>query len=370
MTIYNPIDYGACGDGVTDDAPAFALMTAEMPEYAQVFIPAGRYALSTSWNLQNKTVGIFGGGAKVSVLFFTEETDGIVYSSDDMSRCLTVKDLSIVTTTFASGTCGLSAEFPENVGSSWKNCTVRDVVIDAAASIESYDSGNSSQNVARWKTGARFTNVAGLTVDNVHVRGKYSAKDSIGIIVDGWTVDMKITNCIFQFHDLALFKQSALEGFNISGCIGLACDEFIRLWNGPTHTTGAPTGVWGHISNCHSGNSRRSLDIRGYPQTFIRDCLFYQDGNNPAFIHIYSDRSDCLKIQGCHLQGNDKTAGWNVYLTNCASPNISNNFFWGRCFSVQIASGSNPIITGNHRNGSIDASGATGVITNASNTPV
>lgn len=366
MTFYNPDDYGACGDGVTDDALAFAAMTTCMPCHAKVIIPARRYRLGAPWDIQNKTIGIFGAGAKASTLVFTEATNGIVYSSDDMSRCLTIKDLSIVTTQCATANCGLSVSFPTNQGSAWKNCTIRDVVVDAAADLQSYDVGNSSQNVARWKTGMKFTNVAGLTVDNVHVRGKYSSKDSIGVIVDGWTVDMKITNCIFQFHDVALFKQSALEGFNISGCIGLSCNEFIRLWNGPSHTTGQPGGVWGYIANCHSGNTRRGIDIRGYPQTLIRDCKLYQDGTDPNFQHIYSDRSDCLSIQGCHLQGNDKNNGWNIYLTNCVAPNIANNFLWGRYFAAQIG-GSNLIIMGNHRNGVIDTAGVTGSIINANN---
>lgn len=365
----NPLYFGAMGDGICDDSDALDTMTSFIPACgAEIHIPAGRYRLSRPWPVSNKNVKISGEGVKSSVLFFTEETDGIVYSSDDMSRCLTIKDLSIVTTKAAAANIGLSVSFPDNQGSSWKNCTIRDVVIDSAASIESYDIGNSSQNVARWKTGAKFHNVAGLTIDNVHVRGRYSTKDSIGIVLDGWTVDLKITNTMLQFHDIALFKQSALEGFNISGVIGLACDEFIRLWNGASHTTGAPTGVWGYIGNCHaSGLTRKGIDIRGYPQTFIRDCNLYQDGTDPNFIHIYADRADGLKIQGNHLQGNDKTGGWNIYLTNCASSNIANNFLWGRCFSVQIGSGSNPIIIGNHRNGQIDTAGATGAVVNANN---
>lgn len=364
--ILNPVDFGAVEGGLVDCADAFnAMSLALSPDFGHVYIPPGKWKLDTPWYLADKTVGIFGSGSKSSVLFFTGEGDGVVYSSSDISRSITMKDFSVVTTRGGNET-GIYVSFPYNPGSSWKNCTIKDVVVDATSSIPNYYIGNTSQNVARWKTGIWLDNVAGLNIDNVNVRGRYSTKDSVGIALYGMTVDFKITNSILQFHDVAITKNSALEGFNISGVIGLACNEFVRLWNNLSHNPSNPGGVWGYITNCHSGNSRRSVDIKGYPQVFITNNLFYQDGSDPNFTHIYVDDSDCIKILGNHLQGNDVNNGWNIQIRNTLAANISNNFLWGRYFATEFhSSNQSPIMVNNHRQGIVsNASAGTSVIGN------
>ncbi|WP_414815942.1 glycosyl hydrolase family 28-related protein [Rhizobium sp. IY2] len=352
--------FGAVGDGVTDDQAAFNAIPSVLPANGgEIYIPAGRYVLGAAWSIASKSVSIRGAGVKVAMLFFAGSTNGITYTANDLARMITVENLSIVTLTNAS-TIGLSISFPSNAGSSWKNCTIRDVVLDSTSTIAAYENTNNSQNAARWFKGIVANNVAGLTIDNVHVRGRAATKDSRGIEVTGWTVDMKITNCILQFHDVALFKKDALEGFNISGVVGLSCKEFVRIWNAETHVPANPSGTWGYITNCHSGCSVRVLDIRNYAQTFITNNLFYQDGASTTFSHIFASVCDGLKIIGNHLAGVNVANGWNIQLAGCYAAIVSNNFLFGRFFGVELDSScTKPVVTGNQSQGSI-ANGATG----------
>jgi len=362
--------FGAKGDASSDDQAAFNAINTLLPVTGgEIYIPAGCYSLSQSWQLSNKPVTIRGAGVKITMLFFTGTTDGIVYSGSDLSQTLTIEGFSVISLSNGT-TTGLNVSFPVNLGSSWKNCTIRDMIFDGSSSIAAYQSTNVSQGAARWGIGISCNNVAGLTIDNVHVRGRYSTKDSVGIYLTGWTVDLRLVNCILQFHNVAVFKVGELEGFNIDHCTGLSCNVFIRLWNSNPPVAGAAGGVSGFISNCHSGNTIRGIDIWRFPQTFITNCLLYQDATSPAntqFAHIFASSSDSLKIIGNHMQGSDGSHGWNVQLAGCYAPVISSNFCWGTYFSVSVDSASvSPIITGNHMQGRV-SNGASGTAAIANN---
>lgn len=47
--VYNVKNYGAVGDGTTNDQPAFAAAHAAAPEGAAIYIPCGNYKMSTTW---------------------------------------------------------------------------------------------------------------------------------------------------------------------------------------------------------------------------------------------------------------------------------------------------------------------------------
>ncbi len=64
-------DYGAVGDGVTDDSQAFLDALAEV-ESGAIFIPAGRYRLTRVLRLTRSNVVLRGAGRDQTVLFFPE----------------------------------------------------------------------------------------------------------------------------------------------------------------------------------------------------------------------------------------------------------------------------------------------------------
>lgn len=351
-------DYGATGNGVTDDLAAFNAAVSALPANGgELYIPPGTYFLSGPVGIANKSVRVRGAGTKVAMLFFAAGQHGILYQTNDLSHNFTISDLSLVTLSPTQLVLGLSITFPDNQGSSWKNATVRDIVLDGSSDVASYLSGNGSQNAARWIAGIWATNVAGLTIDNAFVRGRFGTKDSVGIRLEGWTVDFKITNCVLSFHQTAIVKVGPAEGFNISGVIGLACETFVRVWANDSGTVGSG-GVWSYIGNCHSGNSYRGIDIRDCPQTFITNCLLYQDGTYNDFVHIHLERCSTSKIIGNHLQGNDVNFGYNIHLIGSIWCTVQANFMWQRYFALQADSASSgAIVMGNHYDGVIALEG-------------
>ena len=50
----NVFDYGAVGDGTTDDLAAFDAAVADLQPWGTLFIPQGEYALSDTWVIENK----------------------------------------------------------------------------------------------------------------------------------------------------------------------------------------------------------------------------------------------------------------------------------------------------------------------------
>ena len=51
IMVYNVRDFGALGDGVTDDQPAFAAAVAAMPTPygGMIHVPPGTYLLNSDW---------------------------------------------------------------------------------------------------------------------------------------------------------------------------------------------------------------------------------------------------------------------------------------------------------------------------------
>lgn len=81
-------DFGAVGDGVTDDTAAFqaAFDVLEAGGYHDLYIPAGRYILSarlTCTNTAASKVTLRGDGSEVTVLDWDSATSGLYFLSND-----------------------------------------------------------------------------------------------------------------------------------------------------------------------------------------------------------------------------------------------------------------------------------------------
>lgn len=64
------LDYGAVGDGVTDDTAAFVRAVETMPE-GVLYIPAGRYRIKGFINI-TRAVSLRGAGSDLTTLWFSE----------------------------------------------------------------------------------------------------------------------------------------------------------------------------------------------------------------------------------------------------------------------------------------------------------
>jgi hypothetical protein len=94
-------EFGAVGDGVTDDSAAFqtALNSGKM-----VLVPSGVYRLASSLSVSGKSVCFIGAGFNNTTLIFDGTTQGMSITVDIPSRSVRIENMSILTSTPLSAT--------------------------------------------------------------------------------------------------------------------------------------------------------------------------------------------------------------------------------------------------------------------------
>lgn len=98
--VINVKDYGAVGDGSTDDTSAVGDAFGAVPTTGgTIYFPAGTYKLSTSLSVADRPIAIVGEGIGVSILQWTAAatTEGISISQDLPTYFTAVRDLSLKT---------------------------------------------------------------------------------------------------------------------------------------------------------------------------------------------------------------------------------------------------------------------------------
>lgn len=345
--VVNVKNFGAKGDGVTNDAPAFARAVAAIPASGgTLMVPSGQYLLSSAGlAISSKPVHVVGGGVKATTIFCAYDGDGISYSTGDASDYFGLSHLSVVCLGTRTSRTGLKVTFPTNVGSTWKNCTINNVVFDTAGSVSGYQSGvNENSMLSRWGTFCRFTNVAGLVVDDVHVRGQWNSKDTKGIHLDGWTVDCYMHAVHAHFHDIGILKTGVLEGITITRACAIQNNRFAVIQNEyPTHSTWG--GVYLNISKSHAASRDCNIDINGHPQCVIEGNLLYR-GDGSDFRHIVLADCNQSTVTGNILNIGDNSDGVGVLISSSFCT-VTGNTVWGVYSPVRIASGMFNVVTGN-----------------------
>lgn len=364
--IYNVKAYGAKGDGVVDDYQAFAKATEAIPASGGVlFIPPGVYYISQRLSIQSKNLVIEGAGNKVSVLFFASGIGGIYYKSTDMSYCVTVRNLDIITLGIGTaGLNGLEIEFPSNQGSTWRNAIIENLIVQGSGSVADYYNNNGNLEPGYWTNGILCRNVAGLIINKVHMRGKFNGRVGVGIRLEGFTVDPKITDCFIDFMTPAIQKVGTLEGLHIENIVSIACGRLITIQNEtPTHLTRG--GVYGVIKGCHSGTTLGAISIQGYPQCFVSDNLLYYDGADANFQAIYLKDCGGSIVTNNHITAGGGADGWGILVDDTQSVNIIGNIINGVYFPIELkASAIQCIVTGNHLSKDVNNSGTDNLIVN------
>ena len=335
-------DYGAKGDGVTDDTVAIqAAFTYASGKQIGIYVPGGRYLVTSPLTLNvtgSASNAIWGDGNGVSVIMLNTGGNGINinYSGNwwllDVppgSTACAFRNLTFTTTDlFLAGSKCLAFE-----GVSVEGRPTRQTIIE---NIE-FQGFNNFQS--GWATQLWLHDVGDFIITACHfVMGQATQGDGItwsGTAQANSPTEVRITACSFIYGDRGVY----LTGIGTEG-IYIVNTDWVGTNYGIYVDVAAESGV--HLSNGHMNCYKRCVYLNGMIGGTISGILFYQ--NVPAgsatekFVAVEMlGNSSEFTIIGNQFVGSGATAFADcaIYLgsqaatqfTNYISGNIFSNWF-------------------------------------------
>ncbi len=260
-------DYGAVGDGSTNDATAFA--NALATEKA-IHVPAGTYVIGSTLDIDDKNVTMIGEGERLSILKFTGGTDGLNWTSSDDSHSLILEKLQFQASATMSGS-PVDANFGVTSGSIRSGVSLENIVAAPTGS-------------GAWTEGFRFNNCRNSNIIECIFNGVL-ATSTYGYKFTGQCLDVKAERC--QANDInagsgqAFIVEGTSEGIQILSAL------VINVKIGVDHDT---TSFEPYLSviGSHFNTRQFGVRIKKGMQCIISNCLFYADTENAAACENYT----------------------------------------------------------------------------------
>ena len=273
-------DFGATGDGSTNDATAFnnALATEK-----GIYIPAGTYRIDSTLTVTNKNVTIIGAGERLSILKFMGQGDnghGLEWletnASPDAGGTGPVHSLILEKVQLQAGITMTGS--PVNA-----KCTATSGSIRPAVSIENVVACASSGSTG-WTQGFNFESCRNSNIIECIFNGT-SSISNYGYKFLGRCLDFKAERC--QANDIntgtgaAFIVEGTCEGIQISGAL------VINTKIGVDHTTPNMEPYLSVIGS-HFNTRQFGVRISKSEQSIISNNLFYADTENPSACEDYT----------------------------------------------------------------------------------
>lgn len=295
----NVLDYGATGDGVTDDTTGFqAALTAAAAAGVELVVPAGRYILSNQLTASSAdTIKIVGSGSGLTELVWTDVATsggGLALTYTNKLYPTNVSGLTLLTQSgFASGDIALKIIGPNTPSITNLGPQVSDIIIrgDAPASDT-------------WDIGMEFYDCWYIVAEQFTIKGLDDATApfdaTVGVKLSGCQVTFMSNFNIFHVETGIIEASGSAdhgEGFTFQHFEIVGVNNGIVLTNGAADP-GTNIGP-GHINAYALG-----IELDDQHQTAIHDMLIYKTQ---------------LSV----------TAFVGISMLTCASCNIHNNFILG-----------------------------------------
>jgi hypothetical protein len=334
-------DYGAVGDGVTDDTTAIqAAFTYASGKQIGIYVPGGRYLVTSALTLNvtgSTSNAIWGDGNGVSVIMLNTGGNGINinYSGNwwllDVppgSTACAFRDLTFTTTDlFVAGSKCLAFEGVSVEGRPARQTIIQNVEFQG---FNNFQSG--------WATQLWLHDVGDFIITCCHfVMGQATQGDGItwsGTAQANSPTEVRITACSFIYGDRGIY----LTGIGTEG-IYIVNTDWVGTNYGIYVDVAAESGV--HLSNGHMNCYKRCVYLNGMIGGTISGVLFYQNvptTKTEKFVAIeLLGNSSEFTIIGNQFAGSGVTtyADCAIYLganaaiefTNYISGNIFENWF-------------------------------------------
>ena len=221
---FNAKNYGAKGDGVTDDTSAIERwLTAASSIGGTAYAPSGNYILSSSLiqTIAGVSVNIRGDGPGNTKFTFTGATNGVMITLSRTSGAwgaVRISDITIVRnpTSPAQANTGLSIVADPTAGIQYfGNTGISDVNLDI-------------NGTAAWLTGVRLQSLVNCELRNVRITGPVPAAAgsdaaiSVGGTASMFSSSVMITDCILEGYSNGLSVGNYVQGVLVENSTILA----------------------------------------------------------------------------------------------------------------------------------------------------
>lgn len=274
-------DFGAVGDGTTDDSTAFQNA---FNASGYVKIPAGEYKLNSTITISNKAIFISGSGVQNTILKFAASTNGFSISQNSGALPVNVRDLTISTLNNPSSQSANAMSITWPTG--WAD---RFSLKSLMQSVEfrGYDLAANG-----WTNGVSITQGLNVLFEYCSFIGKDSglpasstqATTTVSTTaitwIGGWyPTDFRVSHCYFNAWTTGLSVGGAAEG------IAVIDSTFVYVFGGVVwHTGNFDAGLGGGsaagrplllVRGSHFNVYSRAVDTDGVVQIQIHDNDIY-----------------------------------------------------------------------------------------------
>lgn len=171
--VYNVKDYGALGNGTTDDTSAIqdALDACVSAGGGAVYIPSGLYVVSNQLTATNVPIKIYGDGINVTKLRWTSTATayGISISTDEDIKTVTIQGLTLFTLGNTGTAIYLNFDDQDSSGTLVDRSTPRFLIQDV------HCTGYNNVIQQGWHTGVEVSSPMVGNIVNFHMQGRVTA---------------------------------------------------------------------------------------------------------------------------------------------------------------------------------------------------
>ncbi len=329
---FNVRDFGAVGDGVTDDIAAFnsATSLAIAAGGGCLYAPRGDYLLSTTWTItqtgNGQGITVEGDGASVTRFYWPNATNGLdiigtVAQTEGAttSNAVTVQDFS-----FCTGQAGGTRAF--KIDGKNTNGTEMGFVM-RRCTLEGYTTGK------YWGDGIYLLDAPNFVVDSVRMVSAANTGDAILLESNTGQTIGNFRSVNIQGYDTGVHSigSNAYEGITFDFCTFVSVNFGFKL----ATSTGEEQF---NITNCHIAANSGWITAANCERIYVTNANFHQLGTSSGFTAI-DINANCNWFQ-CH--GGYFRVGANVHHMVLDSSNHivhGNNFTGGSATAILLNAG-------------------------------
>jgi len=310
--VINVKDFGAVGDGVTDDAAA---IQAAMNFGGTIYFPEGTYIVSQNISVTDKRSGVIGAHPTKTIFSFSGSSAGFTFNSGtDSSNTFLIENIQLIKSN------------QNSLDSAIK------IIGKSGLAIPTVSIANVNIN-GQWKYGVYLEDVALSNFNKVTIDVSQTYTDSC-FRITGQSIDNSFNSCSCFSSQIGFNIDGVGEGVLINNCTMVNVIVGIRA----NHQSTVPpkSEPWLSVSGTHINANSRCIVLVNVLQSIISGCLFYAGIGNSGVKEGWI---------GVDVSGGDGAVNEEIV--------ISNNIFNGRTYpdpsmiGVSINTGNSVVVSGN-----------------------